>query len=110
MFTVMLKVLIVMQIDPSQPLLKDLHNIIIPKVANEWYDLGIQLFHESQRSRLDEIRSSYSNDRRGACVEMLSYWLKITPGATWDDLIEALKAPGLGLLAIADDAEKQIKG
>ena len=90
--------------------MKDLYNIVIPKVANEWYDLGIQLFSESQLPRLDEIRATYSNDRRGGCIEMLKYWLKITPGATWDNLIHALRAPGLELLAIADVVEKEIKG
>ena len=83
---------------------------MIPKVANDWYDLGIQLFSESQVPRLDEIYDTYSNDRRRGCREMLKCWLKITPGATWDDLIRALRAPGLELLSIADDVEKQLKG
>ena len=97
-------------IDSSKPLLKDLYNIVIPKVANDWYDLAIQLFDESQLPRLDEIRSTYSNNRREGCVEMLKYWLKITPEASWDNLIHALRAPGLELLAIADDVEKKVKG
>ena len=41
---------------------------------------------------------------------MLKYWLKITPGVTWDNLIHALRAPGLQLFAIADDVEKELKG
>ena len=88
--------------------MKDLYNIVIPKVASDWYDLGIQLFSELQLPRLDEIRDTHSNDRRRGCVEMLKYWLKITPGATWDDLIHALRAPGLELLSTADDVEKQV--
>ena len=97
-------------IDSSKPLLRDLHNIVVPKVANDWYNLGIQLFSESQRPKLDGIRSTYSKDHQGGCVEMLNWWLKITPRATWDNLIHALKAPGLELLAIADDVEKEVKG
>ena len=99
-----------MYVDSSKPLLKDLYNIVIPKVANDWYDIAIQLFNESQLPRLDEIRSTYSSNRREGCVEMLKYWLKITPGATWDNLIHALRAPGLQLLSIADDVEKEVKG
>ena len=49
--------------DSSKPLLKDLSNIVIPKVTNDWYDLGIQLFSESQVPKLDEIRATFSNDR-----------------------------------------------
>ena len=89
--------------------MRDLHNIIVPKVANHWYDLGIQLFNESQLPRLDEIRSTYLNNRWEGCVEMLKYWLKITPRATWNNLIHALRAPGLQLLAIADDVEKEVR-
>ena len=99
-----------MYVDQSKPLVRDLHNILIPKVINDWYDLGIQLFNESQVPRLNEIRTNNSNDCRRACVEMLNYWLKITPGATWDILIHALRAPGLQLVTIANDVEEEVKG
>ena len=89
--------------------MRDLQNIVVPKVANHWYNLGIQLFSESQRPKLDGIRTTYSNDHQGGC-EMLNCWLKITPGATWDNLIRALRAPSLELLAIADEVEKEVKG
>ena len=97
-------------IGSSKPLLKDLHNILIPNIANDWYEVGIQLFGNSQLPRLDEIRATYSNDRRGGCVEMLKYWLKITPDATWDDLIHTLREPGLELFSVADYVEKEAKG
>ena len=97
-------------IDSSRPSLKDLHNIVIPKVANTWYDLGIQLFNESQLPKLKEISATYATDRQRGCVEMLQYWLSVTPGATWDGLINALRAPGLQLLSIANDVEKEVKG
>ena len=94
----------------SKPLLKDLHNIVVPRVANKWYELGIQLLNESQLPRLDEIRATYSNEHRRGCVEMLKCWLSINPGASWDNLIRALRAPGLELLATADDIEKEVNG
>ena len=87
-----------------------MYNIVIPKVSKDWYELGIQLFNESQLSRLDEIHDTYLNDRRRGCIEMLKYWLKITPEATWDSLICALRAPGLECLSIADDVEKEVEG
>ena len=95
--------------DPSKPVLKDLHNILIPKIANDWYQVGIQLFDNSQLPKLDEIQATYSSDRRRGCVEMLKYWLQITPEATWDNLIHVLKEPGLELFSLADDVEKEIK-
>ena len=54
--------------------------------SNDWYEVGIQLFDNSQLPKLDEIRATYSSDRRGGCIEMLNYWLRITPEATWDNL------------------------
>ena len=89
--------------------MKDLHNILIPKIANDWYEVGIQLFNNSQLPKLEEIRATYSSDRRGGCFEMLKYWLRITPEATWDNLIHALRQPGLELFSLADDVEKEVK-
>ena len=83
---------------------------MVPKVVNKWYGLGIQLLNQPQLPKLDEFRAIYSNDHQGGCVEMLKYWLDITSGATWDDLIHALRAPGLQLLTIADDVEKEVEG
>ena len=97
-------------LDSSKPLLKDLFNIIVLKVTNKWYELGIQLYNQSQLPRLDGIYASYSNNNQRGCVEMLKCWLDSTPRATWDNLINALKAPGLELLSIADDVEKEVRG
>ena len=91
------------------PTLGDLHNTVIPKVADKWYKLGIQLLDSSQLINLDKVRLTYSNDSQKACVEMIKYWLKNTSDATWDSLIHALRAPGLELLAIAEDVVKQRK-
>ena len=101
---------IVFVTDSSRPLLKDLHNIVIPKVANNWYYLGIQLLNNSEMPKLEAINATYSTDFQRGCVEMFKHWLNITPGATWDNLLHALRAPGLKLLLIADDVEKEIKG
>ena len=96
--------------DLSRPELRDLHNIVIPKVSNKWYYLGIQLLNNSQVPKLDEISATYSTDLQRGCVEMFKHWLNITPGATWDDIINALRAPSLLLLSVADDIEKKVKG
>ena len=87
-----------------------MHNILIPKIANDWYEVGIQLFNSSQLPRLEEIRATYSSDRRAGCIEMLKYWLKITSDATWDGLIRTLREPGLELFSVADCVEKEVIG
>ena len=85
-------------------------NIVAPKVSNKWYELGIQLFKQSQLPKLDAIQTSFTTENQRACIEMLKLWLEITPEATWDDVIHALRAPGLELLSTADSVEKEIKG
>ena len=90
--------------------MKDISNIVIPKVAKKWHELGIQLLKQSQLPKLDEIQKAYPNDLQRCCVEMLKYWLTVTPEATWDNLIHALRAPGLEMLAIADEVEKEVEG
>ena len=100
----------ILVIDLSRPELKDLLNIVIPKVASNWYYLGIQLLNNSQVPKLDAISATYSTDLQRGCVEMFKHWLNITPGATWDNIICALRAPSLQLLSAADEVEKEIKG
>ena len=101
----------ILLLDLQKPLLKDLHNIVVPKVASKWYKIGVQLFNQSQLPRLNEIQSTYLSDHQGGCVEMFRFWLEITPEATWNNLIHAITAPGLELLSIADDIHrKKLKG
>jgi len=90
--------------------LKELHNAVVPKVANKWYELGIQLLNPSQISKLDEILSSYSTAHHQGCIEMLNLWLQTTPEASWENLIQALKQPSLELLSIANEVEKEVRG
>ena len=41
---------------------------------------------------------------------MFKHWLNITPGATWDNIIHALRAPSLQLLSVANEIEKKVEG
>lgn len=101
----------ILLLDLQKPLLKDLHNIVVPKVASKWHEVGVQLLNQSQLPRLNEIRGTYLSDPQGGCAEMFRIWLEITPGATWNDLIYAITAPGLELLSIADDIHRRkLKG
>ena len=93
-----------------KPKLKDLHNIVIPKVSARWYDLAIQLVDDSQLPKLEEIRRAYGGDYQGGCVEMLKYWLQVDKKATWDKIIDALKAPGLQFLNESQNVEEEVKG
>jgi len=44
-----------------------------------------------------------------ACREMLELWVEKKPKATWNQLIEALRMPGIELNAVADKIEEMLE-
>ena len=78
---------------------------LIPNVALQWYELGIQLLKEDQEPHLDIIKADYGNDSKRCCVQMLWYWLKTNPKASWKQLLEALRSPTLELHTVAANIE-----
>ena len=97
-------------IGSSKPRLKDLQNIVVPKVTDKWRELGTELLRDSCLPKLDEIRENYPNDCHKCCLMMIDHWLKTTPSATWSDILQALRSPALELTANAEKIEMEIKG
>ena len=93
----------------SIPTHKQLLNIVVPKVASLWYNLGVQLYKESDVPKLETFKKDHLSDNTAACTEMLYFWLRAYgDAATWHKLIEALKAPGLQMDATAQEIEKEL--
>ena len=83
---------------------------LIPHVAPQWYELGIQLLREDQESHLDVIKADHGHNILKSCTEMFWLWLKSHPSATWHQLIESLKSPAVNLHSVAADIEKMFTG
>ena len=81
---------------------------MVPKVASKWHELGIELYRDSDVTKLDIFHKNSPGDYSKGCTEMLKYWLEFYGDATWDSLIKALTAPGLQLNAIAGDIKKEV--
>ena len=81
----------------DRPLLRDLHDHVVPKVAHKWRDLGVQLFRSDQQETLDIIKSNHPQDAEECCKRVLKKWLDTTAEATWDQLITALRSPSIEL-------------
>ena len=82
---------------------------MILKVAAKYYELGIELYKDSDVHQLDTIQKSCAMDYTKGCTEMFNFWLQTYgDAATWDRLIRALKAPGLQLNAIALDIKRAV--
>ena len=83
----------------SKPSLKKLQQLkVISAVGTKWYELGIMLLDEDQ---LNIIRTE-SNGITRCCAEMFLLWLGSHSNATWEELIDALKAPEVELYSVAE--------
>ena len=91
---------------PSKKKILDL----IPHLAPQWYELGIQLLREDQESHLDVIKSDYGNDNKQCCAQMFWYWLKTNPKANWQQLLDSLISPALELHTVAANIEAMFTG
>ena len=67
------------------------HLLTACKSVTDWHTLGIHL--DLTTSQLDEIQADYHAHRVNRLkTEMFKVWLKSSPGASWTDLITALRA------------------
>ena len=71
-----------------EPQLKDL--ILVRTV--KWYELGLQL--EVEGKDLDVIQANNQNNIEACKREMFSKWLRITPNASYQQVVEALQVVG----------------
>ena len=89
----------------SKPTIKVLQSSkIISAIGTKWYELGIALLDDDKAEQLEIIEGNNSEITR-RCTAMLKYWLETHSNATWNDLVEALKSPGVELNNVATMAE-----
>ena len=88
-----------------RPSIKMLQRHVIPFVAAKWYELGVELLDEREEHKLMTIESNHKNDANKCCFEMFHLWLNSHTDATWQQIFEALKSPGVGLDSLVLDLE-----
>ena len=72
---------------------------------NKWKDIALEL--GMQMGDIANIKSE-CNGNKDCLLEVLQWWLKrVTPKATWDGLVEALKSCVVGECHLADDLQKK---
>ena len=74
-------------------------------ITDKWYDIGLELLEQKDENAVKIIKNN-PGDISKYCTEMLELWLNKSPNATWNQLIEAIKAPGIEL----NDAASKIEG
>ena len=65
----------------------------------------MELFDKDDITQLDTIEASHPGDAETCCKKMLKLWVEKYPEATWNDLIESLKARGVELRETASKIE-----
>ena len=85
--------------------MKVLNRHVIPKVSIKWYDLGLELLEDEYEGELETIHKDYKADgSKTCCQKMFSKWLETRDGASWDQLIEAMRT--IELNNVARDIEQ----
>ena len=82
---------------------------MVDNVARKWKDLGVQLLRSDQTNELDIIATNYPQDVVLCCKCVFKKWLESRVDATWNQLIEALKCPGVQLDYVASELERRLK-
>ena len=95
-------------IGSDRPFLRDLHDYVVNRVADKWRDLGIQLLRADQERMLDIIAADHPHDVVSCCKCVLEKWLDTTTDATWNELIRALRSPGVQLDYLAGQLEQML--
>ena len=79
--------------------LKDVRTLLY-EVRRKWYDIGIEL--EIPIGKLDTIKAKLLDDYGACLVEMIKEWLNSGEAATWEALVEALRAKPVDEGKLAD--------
>ena len=88
----------------DRPLLRDLYRYVMKQAAHKWKDLGIELMEDHYKIHM--IAANHPHDDVRCFKEVLQRWLEISPDASWNQLIRALRS--VELVSFADQLEKML--
>jgi len=95
----------------SKPSLKLLQrNGVITAVSAKWMQLGIVLLEDEKVNQLANIKANNNNNVTDCCYAMFSYWIHTQPNASWYQLIEALREPGVEMNDVAEMVKETFIG
>ena len=77
-------------------------------VSIKWHDLGIELLDSNDCQKLDIIEAENPSHLNKCCTKMFNLWLEKQSTASWNQLIEALRQPGVELDALASNIEQML--
>ena len=78
------------------------------EVSSKWHDLGLELLEPEDEGSLNDIKRNNRNDVAECCKEMFQLWLDKCPDASWNQLIQSLREPSVGLNHLASKIEQML--
>ena len=100
-----LDIMFSLYVGTEYPYLKYLYRHVRPDITGKWYDIGVELFDVKDIPVLNTIRINDPGDADRCTAEMLRLWLDRKPDASWNQLIQAFKAPNIKLESLASKVE-----
>ena len=76
-----------------KPNLPDLYEHITPRYALKWKVIGTLLGLPSEK--LDIIKQDNFHQSEQCCNEMLQWWLRVNPTASWGKLFTVIESPAV---------------
>lgn len=95
-------------IGTDTPSLVYLNRYVRESIAVKWHDVGIELLKQEGEKALRIIKANNAGNVSECCAEMLQLWLRRQPSATWNQLICALRSPGIQLNDVVMKIEGQL--
>ena len=89
----------------DRPALKYLNRYVRANIVTKWHDVGVELLDVEDEPVLNAIKVNSSGDVDKCAEEMLQLWLERKSDASWNQLIEAFRAPNIKLEALASKIE-----
>ena len=70
-------------------------------MCDKWYKIGVQL--EVPIAKLNNI----GRNSMDSLCDTLDYWMRNDPSPSWSQIVDALKAPGIGEKQLAKTVEEK---
>ena len=81
---------------------------VVKLTAPQWYEIGLELFDEKDEPILKIIKIDCDEKVKDCCRKMFTNWLDREPGANWNQLIQVLRFPHIGLNELATTLEQRL--
>ena len=87
-------------IGSERPALKYLNRHVVIPIASKWHDVGLELMDIEDETELDLIKTEDAGNKERT-RKMLKLWCDKKTDASWNNLINVLKNPVIGLYPLA---------